>query len=110
MTLGIGVGPRQALDTHSLRLHPADDWETTGLGVWSGSGCPGLGVTRPHPPLPPYSQVHCAGGWEDRALPGPKPPPDVQRLVHCDPWQHEEGEQLPGVPRFQSLPGTACRP
>lgn len=81
---------------HTLpRAASSQDWETTGLGVWSGSGCPGLGVTpRPHP-LPPYSQVHCAGGWEDRAVPGPEPPPDVQRLVHCDPRQHEEGKQLP---------------
>jgi hypothetical protein len=46
-------------------------------------------------PLLSYSQIHCAGGWEDRAVPGPEPPPDVQRPLYCDPRQHEEGE--PGV-------------
>lgn len=53
----------------------------------------GPGVTRP--PLFSYSLVHRAGGWEDRALPRSEPPTDVQRPLHGDPGQYEEGE--PGV-------------
>lgn len=49
-----------------------------------------LGVTLP--PLLSCSQVHCASGWEDRAVPRLEPPLDVQRPVHRDPGQHEEGE------------------
>lgn len=96
--------------THTLAAF-SRDWETTGLGVWSGSGCPGLGVTPS--PWPPYSQVHRAGGREDRAVPGPEPSPHVQRLVHGHPGQHEEGEQLPRVPsppRLRSLSAAARRP
>lgn len=72
---------------------------------------PGPGVTLPH--LLSCSQVHRAGGREDRAVPRPEPPADVQRPLHCDPGQHEEGE--PGVkpgPAARCLPSSRppCRP
>lgn len=62
----------------------------------------GLGMTLPC--LLSYSQVHCASGWEDRAIPRPEPPTDVECPLHRDPGQHEEGkpgtkaEQLSKVP------------
>lgn len=78
----------------------------------------GLGVTLP--PLLSYSKVHRASGWEDRAVPRPEPPADVQRPLHCDPGQHEEGEpgakpgavasgspKLPATPRGCRVP-WAC--
>lgn len=63
-------------------------------------GASGLNVTLP--PLLSCSQVHCASGWEDRAIPRPEPPADVQRPLHRDPGQHEEGE--PGL-----KPGPVAR-
>lgn len=74
----------------------------SGLGVKCdpGVGAPGPGVTLPR--LLSRSQVHRAGGREDRAVPRPEPPADVQCPLHCDPGQHEEGE--PGA-----KPGPAAR-
>ena len=91
-----------------IRQVPRDK-AASGLGVKCdpGVGAPGPGVMLPR--LLSRSQVHRAGGWEDRAVPRPEPPADVQRPLHCDPGQHEEGklEAKPGLAAQRPLSSPA---
>lgn len=68
----------------------------------------GLGMTLPR--LLSYSQVHCASRWEDRAVPRPEPPTNVECPLHRDPGQHEEGEPRTKAERLSKVPPSFLPP
>lgn len=87
------------------------DWETTGLAVWSGGGCPGLGVTPPPPFYFPTAKYIVQVDGKIGLFRGLSPRLMSNALSTVTRGSMKKVSRYPGFPRLWSLPGhgpTSC--
>lgn len=81
------------------------DWETTGLAVWSGGGCPGLGVTPPPPFYFPTAKYIVQVDGKIGLFRGLSPRLMSNALSTVTRGSMKKVSRYPGFPRLWSLPG-----